>query len=203
MINKMSKLLLVLCLVSLLLSSCSVDSDNTAGVNASTTRNYLKVGNVEYDLSVGVFENFGVDNENKLYQGYSTDLMLYSKGLSLQKNENEFYMFAGKGNAIYFEMFSTSGKELDSQVYVFSSRAPYEVGTFGNGVIIQDLDFDFKHFHSIEAKDKSEIVEGIVNINKNGDEYTITISCVSDNGEEITGSYKGTLPYIDWPVFDS
>lgn len=203
MINKMVRLLSGLCLVSLLLIGCSEDNDNAMRTMVSATNNYLKVGDVEYDLSVGVFENFGVDNDNKLYQGYNTDLMLYSKALSLQKNENDFYMFAGKGNAIHFEMFSTSGKELDSQEYVFSSEAPYQVGTFGNGVFIHNLDFDFKRYHPIEAKDKSEIVEGIVNINKNGEEYTITISCVSDNGEEITGSYKGTLPYIDWPVFDS
>lgn len=191
-----------LCLVGLLLISCSIDDNNTMKANIKTTNNYLKVGNVKYDLSAGLFENYGVDYNNKLYHGYSTDLMLYSKDLSLQKNEKGFFMFAGKGNAIHFEMFSTSGKEFDNQEYVFSSHAPYQVNTFGNATYILNLDFDFKRFYTIETKDKSEIVDGKVSVAKVGDKYSITIDCVCDNGLKVTGKYTGTLPYIDWTVFD-
>lgn len=199
--KKIVELLLGLCLVCALLVGCSDDENSIMRMNEPTTHNYLKIDNVEFDLSAGVIENYGIDDGSNLYQGYSTDIMLYSKDLSLQKNENYFYMFAGKGNAIHFEMFSTSGKELDSQEYVFSPKAPYQVGTFGNGALIHNLNKDFKRFYPIEDKNKSEIIEGKVIVYKKGDVYSIVIDCVCEDGVKVTGSFEGKLPYIDWPIF--
>lgn len=202
--KKMVMLLSGLCLGSLLLVGCSEMENNIMRMDTTPTiRNYLKVDNVEYDLSAGVFENYGIDYDNNMYLGYNTDIMLYSKDLSLQKNENDFYMFAGKGNAIHFQMFSTSGKELDSQEYVFSSKTPFQVGTFGNGVVIHNLNKDFQRFYPIENKNKLEIIEGKVVVSKEGDEYNIAIECVCEDGLTVTGSYIGKLPNIDWPLFDT
>lgn len=150
-----------------------------------------------------MFENYGIDKNNKSYHGYSTDLMLYSKDLSLQKNEKDFFMFAGKGHAIYFEMFSSSGKELNNGDYVFSSKAPFQIGAIDKGGLIQNLNFDYNRYYPIDPKDKSEITDGKISISKTGDEYSITINCVCENGIEINGYYQGTLPCIDWPLFDT
>lgn len=202
--RKIIMLLSGLCLASLLFISCSKDDDNTIEINATkTSLNYLKIGNAEYDLSAGVFENYGIDKNNKSYHGYSTDLMLYSKDLSLQKNEKDFFMFAGKGHAIYFEMFSSSGKELNNGDYVFSSKAPFQIGAIDKGGLIQNLNFDYNRYYPIDPKDKSEITDGKISISKTGDEYSITINCVCENGIEINGYYQGTLPCIDWPLFDT
>jgi len=38
---------------------------------------------------------------------------------------------------------------------------------------------------------------GVVNVSKDGNEYTIEIDCVNKEGQEITGYYKGTLDYFD------
>ena len=199
--KKVEKLLSVIWLVSLLLVSCSIADEHTVEIETYTD-NYLKVGTVVYELSAGVFENHGADLNNKTQEGYRTDLMLYSNGLTLQKNEKDSYLFSGKGNAILFEMFSSYGKKLDSGEYTFSTIAPYQVKTFGNGHFSINLDFDYNAFHTVDTEDICIIVDGKVGVTRNGDEYTIIIECTCHNGYKVTGYYKGEVPLIDWPVFN-
>ena len=108
------KLVTGVLLVSTLLISCNKDDDNKTG-----TKNYLKIGDTEYDLSAGILENYGIDNDNSWYYGYNTNITLYSEGLSLQKDEEGDWDLIGKGHGISFEMFSTAGNSLDNEDYVF------------------------------------------------------------------------------------
>ena len=201
MMKKVEKLLSVICLVSLLLVSCSIADKHTEEIETYTD-NFLKVGTVVYELSAGVFENHGADLNNKTQEGYRTDLMLYSNGLTLQKNENDAYLFSGKGNAIHFKMFSSNGKELDNGEYIFSTTAPYQVKTFDYGHFSINLDFDYNAFHTVESEDICIIVDGKVGVTRNGNEYTIIIECTCHNGYKVTGYYKGEVSLIDWPVFN-
>ena len=199
--KKVEKLLSVICLVSLLLVSCSIADKNTEEIETYTD-NFIKVGTVVYELSAGVFENHGADLDHKTHEGYHTDLMLYSNGLTLQKNENDPYLFSGKGNAIHFKMFSSNGKNLDNGEYTFSTTAPFKVRTFDYGHFAVNLDFGYNGFQTVDSKDIYTIVDGKVSVTRNGSEYTIIIDCIYQNGYNVTGYYKGELPLIDWPVFN-
>jgi hypothetical protein len=44
------------------------------------------------------------------------------------------------------------------------------------------------------------IKEGIVNITKDGDEYTIIFDCTDNNGNVISGKYIGTLEYVEFGI---
>ena len=201
MIRKAEKLLSVVCLVSLLLVSCSNIDEHAVEMKARTD-NFLKIGAATYELSAGVFENHGTDQSNKMHEGYHTDLMLYSNGLTLQKNENDPYLFSGKGSAIHFEMFSSNGKNLDNGEYTFSTTAPFKVKTFDYGHFAVNLDFGYNGFQTVDSKDIYTIVDGKVSVTRNGSEYTIIKYCIYQNGYNVTGYYKGELPLIDWPVFN-
>ncbi|MCY1719764.1 hypothetical protein OU798_05385 [Prolixibacteraceae bacterium Z1-6] len=177
------KLLIGVLLAVTLISSCNKDDEETA------TSNYLKIADAEYDLSAGLLENFGTDN---WYYGYLGKLILYSKGLSLQIDEENHYEFIGKGDAIYFVLFSSSEDVLDNANYVFTSTEPYSIGTFYEAGYT--INFDTEDW---DADESDDIVSGTVSISKSGNVYSISINCTGENSEKITGFYEGTLRYFN------
>ena len=176
--------------MSTLLIGCDKDDDDKTG-----TKNYLKIGDTEYDLSAGILENYGTDDDNSWHYGYNTDLTLYSAGLSLQIDEDDDYDVTGKGHGIYFEMFSNSGNSLNNGDYIFSSTEPYPIGTFAGGGYVINYDSENDDYEG-----EGDIVSGKVSVSKSGSEYSITINCTDENGAKITGFYKGTLRYFDYTV---
>jgi hypothetical protein len=170
-------------IVGIFLVSCNKDDDD------SGTKNYLKIGDTEYELFAGLLENFGTDS---WYNGYLGKLILYSDGLSLHVDEEDHYEFLGIGDAIYFTMYSTSGNVLDNNVYVFASSEPCPIGTFSEGGYT--INFDTGNW---DAEDSDDIVSGSVTISLSETEYSITFDCAGKNDKKITGFYKGTLRYFD------
>ena len=178
------KLLIGALVVSTVLISCKKDKDKE-------TKNFLKIGETEYDLSAGLLTNYGKANNGDLHLGYNTDLTLYSKGLLLQTGEDDWDLI-GKGHAIYFQMFSSAGNVLDNMKYTYSSAIPSPIGTFDGGQYI------INYVSETEDTDFADIMlSGEVNVSINGSEYTISINCTGKNGKKITGFYKGTLRYFD------
>jgi len=189
--KNLMKLLIGFFLISTLLISCDKDDDNQTEIMDDVnieTENYLKIGDDECVLSGGVLANGGIDDGDNEYIGYETFICFYSEGLSLQIEEEKFL---GKGNTISFNMFSTTGTNLDNGDYHFTSTEPYPIGTIGYG------DYTINTNISVcTDDDHKDIASGTVSVSKNSDEYTITINGTSKNGKTITGFYKGTLLYI-------
>jgi hypothetical protein len=157
--------------------------------------NYLKVGDQVFDLSAGILENYGTDYDNSWHYGSNTDLFLYSEGLSIQIIDSDGYEdwdLDGIGHAIYFEMFSSTGNALDDGDYTISFLEPFPIGTIDASNY--SINFDTENIDSAVSK---EIVSGKVSVTKIGEEYSITINCTDEDGEKITGFYKGTLRFFD------
>lgn len=152
--------------------------------------NYLKIGDNKFDLAAGILRNYGTNSAYNF--GYNNDILLYSKGLKLEVNEFDIFTFSGKGHRIIIDMFSTNGNSLNTGDYVYSSTVPHPIGTFQDGFYLINFDNETN-----EAEDDGTIAEGKVSVSKIGNEYTITIDCINEENEKVTGFYKGTLRYFD------
>ena len=188
--EKISKLFYGLIIASSLLISCDKGNDNDI-----PQRNHLKIRGTEYVLSKGIYENYGLMIDDLLqHDGYNLDLTLVSEGFTISTDSFGYADVSGSGQAIYFVMFSSKGDEFDSRDYTFSSSEPHPIGTFDDssawGIITS--------VGSAEATIKS----GKVTISKGSSEYSITIDCISENGEAVTGFFKGSLQYFDYTTFE-
>ena len=174
--------------------SCGKDSDEP-----KSSGNYLKVENIEYDLSGGIFLNFGTQDHNSWsFNGYNIDLTLYSDGITLQTDEDGLPNLVGIGHGIFFEMFSSTGTGLDAREYYFSSTVPCLIGTFDSGRYAVNADAEFNpEIDTGDTVEHSQFLNGRVSVTRNGDEYQFSIDCLAENGKRITGYYSGSLQYFD------
>ncbi len=182
--KKEMKMFLGVCLLTTLLVSCKKD-DNVE----ISKKNFLKVGDTEYVLAKGTMENYGKDNQDAYYNGYNIDLYLVSKEISITTDSDGYLDLSGSEQTIYFEMFSSKGTEFDNGDYVFSTGNNIPIVTFDEG--------GYNLMYSID-EDEIEITSGKVTIEKNGNEYNITIACKDSSGKSITGFYKGELQYFNY-----
>jgi len=183
------KLLIGLLLAGSLLASCESDDEN------NESNNFLKVGDTEYDLSAGLLENYGMD-EDSTYLGYNTDLTLISEGFSIEVDEDGNWEMSGSGDAVYFEMFSSNGTTLDDHDYTFATTGA--IGTFSYGLYALGLDVE----NDGDYEDFQFITSGTVSVSTSGSEYTIEIDCYNEEGVKVTGYYKGTLQLFDWTTVE-
>ncbi len=174
--------------MGIILFSCD-NKDDEEGI---AQKNHFKIGEIEYELSKGTCENYGqMEDLEWRYVGYNLDLILFSSGFAIKKDSDGEMTFSGSGHMIYFEMFSSKATEFDSRDYSFSTSEPHPIGTFDYG------DFSLSY---TEYNDENwvEIKSGKVSISKTGAEYSISINCISENGETVTGFFKGPLQYFDY-----
>ena len=195
--KKIAKLLLSLIAISILITSCekedNIDSD-------SEFLNYLKVGDKKYELSLGALKNNG--EMDGLYEGFNTPIWLVSEGVTITDNgnsedKNNFGSIdiKGKGHFIYFELFSTKGDQLDNITYkVDPGGYPHDLKTFSIGEYFINEDFDSFYREDSQSND---LFDGGVTVNKEGDEYEISINFEDEEGVKVTGYYKGKLKYFE------
>lgn len=152
--------------------------------------NVLKIGKEEYKLTGGVLINNGQDpssEEDKLYEGYELNLLLYSEGVTIYPNgEGE-----GTGTIITFATFSSTDTHLDNATYTMATAVPpYEEGMFFAG---------YQQDWSEEKEDEDALMirAGSLTVSRRDKEYKITFDCKDINGKTVTGSYAGSLLYFD------
>lgn len=182
------KLICGLFLISSFLMSCSKDDNET------TSKNYFKINDVEYNLSDGILYSWDetYDANNPDYYGYEQALQLWSKDLSLQIDNDGYPSLSGKGLIVDFEMFSTTKVSLDNGDYTISSTSPYPINSISEGM----YSVDFEDIEDCNCTPVS-LTNGKITISKSGNDYSISIDCTNEYGDKITGLYKGTLHYID------
>ena len=182
--KKFTNLVLGLFLVSSLFMGCQKD-DNSAN-------NYLMVGNTKYAMAQGTIENNGLmQGDSRKYDGYNLDLTLYSGGFTLSTDDNGELNVSGTGHMIYLEIYTSSAEEYDNLEYTYSDSYPAPVGTFDYGDYVLNYSpgsIDYKWI---------EITSGSVTISKSGSIYTIIIDCIDEEGNSVSGYFKGALQYFD------
>jgi hypothetical protein len=172
-------------LISLLIASCEKEKE-TEEIKKT---NHLKIGETEYTLSSGALENYGQD-EAGIYDVYNTDLTLFSDGITITNEDGELVV-SGSGQIIYFEMFSSTETSLDIGTYNLNIQ-PFSLKTFDYA------DYMIGWNQTVDDDDWTEIASGEVTVNKNSNEYEITINCTDENGQKLTGFFKGTLSYYNY-----
>ena len=185
----MKKTIKLLALSLLTITLCVSCSKN----DTLEPESYFKVGNTKYELSAGSINNYGT---SKWYNGYKTHLLLTSKGLKDEGGGD----VSGKGHLVEFNMFSTAGKALDNADYESSNpkpnaigiAEPNAIGTFDFGYYLISYNTENDHVDADDA-----IVDGKITVSRNGNDYTIVINCTSEEGEKVTGFYKGKLQYFE------
>ena len=180
--HRVPKILFILLTIGVLNFGCDKNND-------IITKNYFKIGDVEYDMNIGILENYG---EDPWHDGFYADVTLFSDGFTLEPTSTG-YELVGKGNALFFEMISTVGSELDNGVYRFSSANPLPVQTFRDGAFVVNFDIA-----TVTYDEKEQIVDGKVTVEKNGNKYNISIDCKASNGEPVQGYFSGILTYYDY-----
>jgi hypothetical protein len=181
------KAIWVLMAFAIMPNGCKKDSKN------EDRNNGINYQGQEYALSKGYLEYYGKVSGK---ESYNMDLSIVSSGLSVHETNGEIDSVYGIGNVLYFEIFTSDSSFLDSRTYTFDPQKTYEPGTFDNGVV--GLNLNLATFEG----DYFPVVSGTVKINKNGDEYEVSVDCKNGTGKTITGYYKGTLNYYDYGDVD-
>lgn len=167
--------------MSLSLIGCDSDDD-------TPQKNYLRVGDVEYTLSFGRIDAYGQSTSSE-YEGYKLDLTLLSEPIVTSDSNGNSKVI---GVEILFETFCSEANKLDCCDYYLSPSEPHAIGTYDYA--------EFAIYNSENEEDPysyTEITTGKLNINRNGGEYVITIDCMCENGDQITGFFRGALLYVD------
>lgn len=181
---KKLSLFVLLLAVGVFFVSCDKNEDNNV-----EKKSELSFGDNVFDLSWGLIEYYGkleTDDE-----AYNFDIMLLDSGLVFDETTEEL---KGKGSGIYFETFSQSSTELSAGTYSLDTTSKVKKPfTFDYGSVAYKIDTSDEGIG-----DYVDVKSGTFKIEKSGDIYEVTIDCTGENGEKITGYYKGTLKSYDY-----
>jgi hypothetical protein len=150
--------------------SCSNDDSET-----NTKKNFLKIGDTEYELAMGFSEDYS-DNPNN--ETYNIDLSFLTSGLSVNGDD-----YTGDGYSIYFEMFSSTPNKLAEGKYEYNLTET-------------SFSFDYGILYNNSNQEELEITSGtIVIVKSENDYYELTFDCVDEMDRIITGRYYGKVNY--------
>ncbi|MDP5078062.1 MAG: hypothetical protein NWQ19_08205 [Nonlabens sp.] len=170
--NLKSILLFVFAAITLI--SCDKDDDNGAAVVA----NEFTYQGVTYPLTKGILESFG-ENENG---SFDFDISLFSDGIILDvPNET----VTGSGQAVYLDLNSNSMNGLVNGTYNFAIER--DAFTIVDGFVATEIDVATQTFVA------AQVTAGNVVLTINNGQYTILFNLQDAAGEDIVGSYQGTL----------
>ena len=151
--------------------------------NSSSHKNVLSVNGKDFTLAEGILSNLGLyEDSNGDY--YTFRLYLFSKEIEETVYDKYEIDFEGTGQILDFLIVTTS-ETLTQGDYSFDDTFPYERQSFKGSLT---LDNDTRYF-----------TEGSVSISPQGDEYEVIFTCATSGKFiiPITGTYKGTLEYVE------
>ncbi len=173
------KSFIVFLILGFAFSACQKDDDIEPG------NNFLFNGK-SFELSQAFLVDHGQVGQGL---GYWMELFLLSPGIKVHEAGGSIDSTSGKGEFLYFEIFSTVGGALGEGEYVFDPNETYKSKTFDYSIAI------FNSNPSKRPEESSQITAGKVTIVKQGTDYSLTFDCAVADGTRITGTYKGPLKY--------
>jgi hypothetical protein len=142
-----------------------------------------------YDLANGLLIDYG---QYKKSQGHEQVLFLYSSGVTVHERSGKIDSTSGKGNILYFEIFSPVSNALGEGDYTFDDTATLLAKTFGLSYVVFNADY------VTASGEVHEIIQGKVNVKKDGNIYELTFACTEgSDAKKLTGYYKGPLKFYD------
>lgn len=177
--KKLFQLLIGLIAISTLSFQCSDDN--------ATQRNAITYQNEVYNIDKGVLEFYG----NIRGSGNNIDLTLLSASLTIHETDGLIDSISGTGNGVNFEMFTTGTTALQVGDYTFDTDSTGNSGTFDYGNVILEYNTATNQGTNLD------ITAGVVSVKSAGAVYEITFNCTLENGNGLTGYYKGPLKYYD------
>ena len=181
----MKKILLLFFALSLFTCSGG-DDDNDNDNNSPSQSDVLSVAGTDYELESGNLSNYG---PSSVSNAVNIDLDVFSSGLIVACEEDG----SGQGQDIYFEMWTSEEGFLDSGTYNIVTDDDYSLFDITYADYILDLDLD-----DDSEQDWVFLVSGTVNVERSGNNYTISWDTIDENGNVVAGSYSGTLSYCDF-----
>ncbi len=180
----MRNLFLILFVSSLFVVSCGEDGNDNSSFNNSFTYK-----SKTYSLAKAFSIEWGESNASDVY---TTELYIVSSGITCASSSSG-YEISGKGNSLYFNIYSSSQSEIASGTYTYSESALQPlVNTFDYCEIDLGSDWD------AETNDEwAEITEGTLTIEKSGATYVITFEGYDSNNNKVVASYTGMLSNFD------
>ncbi|MGM0636267.1 MAG: hypothetical protein ACQESK_09395 [Bacteroidota bacterium] len=177
--------LLAAFLMMFALISCSSDDDNSAASGSGE----MSYNGQTVPLKSGGMINYGDDWGN----GTNFDLELYSSELS-SIDIGDVNFVDDEISAVYFELFTANENDLETGVYTYSESWNGDPGTF------ESSDFYLNCTAESDGEDcelEMEINGGTLEVISNGDNYSIEFDVTLSNGENLTGSYNGSVHKFD------
>lgn len=159
----MKKLITIIFLTIFTMLSCSSDDGNT-----ESSANNITINSENFETSIFTFEKSYRDN------GYYVELM------------SDTYFDGGEGFYSGFTYYYDG--ELSDGEHIFNYSTSEDEGTFsGFDYLVENNPFTSNNFEEING----EIIDGTVIIEKNDNIFTINIDCINQEGQIVTGYYKG------------
>jgi len=174
------KTILIVAFVSLAIISCNKDDDG-----GSSSSNSMKLGAKNYQLKAGVLENYG-EFETGVY---NFDVTLVDSEIA--NVDGEILPTEETFNGIYFELFTSNSNNLDEGVYQFSTSGNANTFEFAGIIVNGSLDEE-------EEATFYEISSGSFEVLDNGNSYKFEFEGKTTDGQDFSGSYKGSLAKNDY-----
>lgn len=173
-------LLAALFALPLFFVACSDDDDD----NGNGMRNHFTYDGQTFDLDYGFMVSFG----QWWGDGYIFDIFLHSDGIEFSEDLMDA---TGKGHGMFFEMYSPDEDGLVPGTYVYDDDDEGDPFTFYWADIIMNFDTE------TEEGDEVIIEGGTVEVERSGSTYTLHVDAVGEDGKEIKGYFRGSLPVYD------
>ena len=177
-----SKFLCLQVFIVFVFSACKKDDD-------VTPKSILTFDGKTYDLASGLLIDYG---KFKTTEGHAQVLFLYSSGIKIHEGAGKIDSTSGKGHIVYFEIFSPLSNTLGEGEYIFDDTATFLAKTFGFSYVVFNADY------ITSDGEVHEIIQGKVNVKKDGNNYELTFDCTEgSDGKKLTGYYNGPLKFYD------
>jgi len=153
----------------------------------SKANNHMTHNGVEYQLDKGILESYGRWDD----EGYGMDLVLLSPGFIIHEINGEIDSLSGIGHGIMFELFSNSSDKLDIGNYSWDEN--------DDGIPFTMIYSDAVMNWNIQTGDGMELEadNGELKIISSEGGYELSFSLTMEDGNTLSGFYKGTLKYFD------
>jgi hypothetical protein len=168
--------LIFIVLLAITSSGCKKDDEKS---------NFLKVDDSRHRLGSGCLVNSGPIEG--FLEGYLYYLYFASPGIEINQDG---VPISGSGQVIGFRCVSSSLIGLETGEYVFDETS-YPLPFLSFYSSNYSLDWTYGG-----DTDWTKLVSGVVNvINNNDNNYEMTIDCEDENGDQVTGYFKGLFIY--------